>query len=406
MSAQHVDTEALRRRVDIVAEIERTVHLKKAGSNYAGLCPFHDNHRTPALAVFPNTQTWRCFGACDIGGDVIAWVMKRDNCDFMTACRTLDGGPMVLPPRPAMPAPPPAPVDPPGPRWQMQAQAFIAECTDVLWSDQGAKARAWLHARGLDEFSLRARMIGFNPEHRFAPLADWGIESDDPSQQALRLHRGIVIPCLAESRFWYIKVRQASGEPKYLHIRRDHQANALYMADHVNYRRVVVFVEGEFDAALLYQSAGDLAGVTTLGAQGNELPVGKWGPYLLDAELILAAYDQDGKSDKGLRKLLGASARIQPIAIPALRPGDKDITDYWKSGGDLCAWLHAERERALSQIFPDAESQIAHVERRLAAGLPPLLAADYKADLAELRSASSAQAVPPTASPDKDQSRA
>lgn len=71
----------IKQRVDIVDVISRYTQLKKAGSTYKGLCPFHEE-RTPSFVVFPHTGTWHCFGACGTGGDVFTFLMKKENLDF------------------------------------------------------------------------------------------------------------------------------------------------------------------------------------------------------------------------------------------------------------------------------------------------------------------------------------
>ena len=82
-------TEEIKNRLDIVDVISETVNLRKSGRSYAGFCPFHPNTRTPAFFVFPETQTWRCFGACAEGGDLFSYVMKREGWDFKEALRVL-----------------------------------------------------------------------------------------------------------------------------------------------------------------------------------------------------------------------------------------------------------------------------------------------------------------------------
>lgn len=74
---------------DIVAETA-SVRLRKSGANLTGFCPFHNNHDTPALVVWRGTQTWRCFGVCNEGGDVLDWVMKQNpGWDMKEAIRYL-----------------------------------------------------------------------------------------------------------------------------------------------------------------------------------------------------------------------------------------------------------------------------------------------------------------------------
>ncbi|MDP2778678.1 MAG: DNA primase [Anaerolineales bacterium] len=80
----------IKSRIDIVDLIsEAGVKLRHAGKNYTGFCPFHDNKRTPAFVVWPETGTWRCFGACNEGGDIFKFVMKRENLDFKEALNKL-----------------------------------------------------------------------------------------------------------------------------------------------------------------------------------------------------------------------------------------------------------------------------------------------------------------------------
>src|SRR4030067_3608773 len=76
-------------RLDIVGVIGESVKLRKTGKNLAGFCPFHPNTRTPAFVVFPDTGNWRCFGACNEGGDIFKFVMKKEGWDFPEALRRL-----------------------------------------------------------------------------------------------------------------------------------------------------------------------------------------------------------------------------------------------------------------------------------------------------------------------------
>jgi DNA primase len=78
----------VKQKIDIVDVISQYTTLKKAGRNYKALCPFH-NEKTPSFIVSPDQGTWHCFGACNTGGDVFAFLMKRENIDFPEALRRL-----------------------------------------------------------------------------------------------------------------------------------------------------------------------------------------------------------------------------------------------------------------------------------------------------------------------------
>ena len=77
----------IRDRADIVDLIGEYVDLKRSGSNYMGLCPFH-SEKTPSFSVSPSKGIFKCFG-CGVGGDVITFVMKRENLSFPEAVEFL-----------------------------------------------------------------------------------------------------------------------------------------------------------------------------------------------------------------------------------------------------------------------------------------------------------------------------
>lgn len=79
----------IKAQLDIVDLISESVKLRHTGKNYTGFCPFHSNTRTPAFVVFPETQTWRCFGQCNEGGDIFGFVMKKEGWDFSEALNFL-----------------------------------------------------------------------------------------------------------------------------------------------------------------------------------------------------------------------------------------------------------------------------------------------------------------------------
>jgi DNA primase len=152
-------TDEIKSRLDIVDLVSEHVQLRKSGSSYSGFCPFHPNTRTPAFVVFPNTQTWRCFGACAEGGDIFSFVMKKQGWDFKEALSYLAdrAGVELAPPSPA----------------EKEKQALEDKLGDLLeaaadyyhqlllYAPQAEAARRYVAKRGLTEETLATFRIGY-----------------------------------------------------------------------------------------------------------------------------------------------------------------------------------------------------------------------------------------------------
>ncbi|WP_419633859.1 CHC2 zinc finger domain-containing protein [Thiolapillus sp.] len=90
------ELDRLKREVALVRLVESSgIELKKHGKDYLGLCPFHDD-KEPSLVISPDKNLWHCLGACNEGGDVIQWVMKRQGVSFRHAVELLKGGDAAL----------------------------------------------------------------------------------------------------------------------------------------------------------------------------------------------------------------------------------------------------------------------------------------------------------------------
>lgn len=79
--------EQLRANTDIESVISPYVNLRRRGKNLVGLCPFH-NEKTPSFTVYPENGSFYCFG-CGVGGDVITFVRRMENLDYMEAVKQL-----------------------------------------------------------------------------------------------------------------------------------------------------------------------------------------------------------------------------------------------------------------------------------------------------------------------------
>jgi hypothetical protein len=80
----HIDIDALKQHIDIVAVMESYgIKLKKSGSHFKGLCPFHQE-KTPSFMVYPQENRYYCFG-CQSNGDIFSLVMQMENLTFREA---------------------------------------------------------------------------------------------------------------------------------------------------------------------------------------------------------------------------------------------------------------------------------------------------------------------------------
>ncbi len=350
-----IDIDRLKSEIDISDLIGRDTALKRVastnGGEWAGPCPLCRGG-TDRLRVWPERRSFWC-RKCEKKGDVIAYVMARDGVEFVEACERL-GAERSEPTRPQlMPATASAKSGPPSADWQRKAHTVVQTCEHVLWTDTGTRAREWLHARGLKAETLQRWHIGY--------LAGGSEEWREVA--GLSVPCGIIIPGEVSDEIWYLKVRRASGNPKYCQVKDSRPA--LFGADTLRGHPVGVLCEGEFDAMLLAQEAGDLAGVCTLGSATAILDPGAWGMYLLRLKRLLVAYDRDDAGERGAAKLVAMIARARPIQVPVM-PNVKDISDFWKAGGKLRAWLafqmylhglttHPVNDNGVNSLMPTIE---------------------------------------------------
>ena len=87
MSLPEEFLQELKYRNDITEVVSSYVNLKRRGRNMVGLCPFH-SEKTPSFNIYSENGSFYCFG-CGAGGDVITFVMKIENLDYMEAVRLL-----------------------------------------------------------------------------------------------------------------------------------------------------------------------------------------------------------------------------------------------------------------------------------------------------------------------------
>lgn len=164
----------IKARLDIVDVVTDYVpELKRAGKNYHACCPFHQE-RTPSFVVFPDSQTWRCFGACATGGDLVSFVIKADAVDFRQALRSLgERAGVVIEDRRSSER-----QEHPLFAVNAAAQQFFRE---AFIADKGHQARAYAESRSLTEEAIVRFGIGYAPstgEDLLRRLVAMGIDED------------------------------------------------------------------------------------------------------------------------------------------------------------------------------------------------------------------------------------
>ena len=152
-------TEEIKSRLDIVDIVSESVSLRKSGRNYAGFCPFHQNTRTPSFFIFPETQTWRCFGACAEGGDLFSFVMKKEGWEFKEALKNMAN-------RAGVTLEETNPVNKAKKAAQNKQAGLLQAATDYfhqlfLYAPQAETARQYVARRSLTEETIEAFAIGF-----------------------------------------------------------------------------------------------------------------------------------------------------------------------------------------------------------------------------------------------------
>ena len=157
--------EEVRSRADIVEIVGSHVRLRRAGRNFVGLCPFH-NEKTPSFSVNAERGFFHCFG-CGAGGSAFNFIMRVEGLTFPEAVRSLAKKYGVTIPEHDVAGPGA------GEREAMLKASEVASefFAHVLWNTtDGALARDYLKSRGISVETARAFMLGFAPS-RPASLA-------------------------------------------------------------------------------------------------------------------------------------------------------------------------------------------------------------------------------------------
>ncbi|MFV1964896.1 MAG: DNA primase [Pirellulaceae bacterium] len=154
--------EQIRQSTDIVELVGGSIPLRRQGSIYVGLCPWHDDSR-PSLQVNPDRQSWKCW-VCNVGGDVFSWCMQREGIEFPEALRMLADRTGIQLPSMGR-ATPARPGEPSDKQTLYNATAWaerqFRDC--LMRAPEAEAARRYLDERGIKPDSRATFHLGFAP---------------------------------------------------------------------------------------------------------------------------------------------------------------------------------------------------------------------------------------------------
>ena len=300
---------------DVVGE---TVQLRKAGSTFKGLCPFH-GEKTPSFVVTPARETWKCFG-CGKGGDIVTFVMERDNLPFGEALALLaQKAGVVLDERSRA-------EDAKRARLREVLEGAISFYHAILTSHElGKPALDYLHGRGFTDETIASQRIGWAPESwdacSKALAAKRGATPEELAVVGLTTDRGGGRGAYDRFRARIIfPIRDANGKatglggrllpsddargdhgPKYLNSAATplfDKSRTLYMIDKakasIRKSGTAVLVEGYTDALMAHQSGFE----NVVASMGTALTPAQVALLLRYGSKIVLAYDVDAAGAK------------------------------------------------------------------------------------------------------------
>lgn len=336
----------LKSRSDISDVISGYVNLKRRGRNLVGLCPFH-SEKTPSFNIYPENGSFYCFG-CGVGGDVITFIMKIENLDYIEAVK-------YLAQKAGMEMPENSYDDSVAKlrnrilEANREAARFYYRC---LYEPQGKSALDYLHSRALSDNTIKRFGLGYSPASRFAlcdHLRKLGFTDTEIVSANLAFKssdgRRIVDRFADRAMFPIIDLRgnviafggriMSDQKPKYLNtsdtlaFKKSSNLFSLNNAKNTG-DRTLILCEGYMDVIALNQ-AGFKNAVATLGTALTTEQALLMKRY---ADEVIICYDADEAGQKATNRAISilrdAGLVIRIINIP----DGKDPDEFIRNRGD------------------------------------------------------------------------
>lgn len=322
------------------------MQLKRRGRNLVGLCPFH-GEKTPSFNIYTENGSFYCFG-CGVGGDIITFVMKIENLDYMEAVK-------FLAQRAGMSMPEDDYDDSLG---RLRTRIYEANREAArffyskLMSKEGADGLGYLRGRGLADSTIRHFGLGFAPDERFAlgdHLRSKGFTEAEMTAANLvfksKSGRGVLDRFYNRVMFPIIDVRgnviafggriMTDQKPKYLNTSDTlvfNKSQNLFSLNNAKNSKSdqLILCEGYMDVISLNQ-AGFTNAVATLGTALTAEQAALMKRYCKE---VILSYDADEAGQKATARAIDILRRVGLTVKVIAIPDGKDPDEFIRRHGD------------------------------------------------------------------------
>lgn len=358
--------EQVRSANDIVNVIGASVRLKRSGSGYVGLCPFH-NEKSPSFSVNPARQMYKCFG-CGVGGNVLTFVMEYENYTFPEAMEYLAERAGIPLPKPEFSA---------KQREEENLRLTLLEINAKaakyyyakLKTPEGKIGYEYLQERGLSDETIRRFGLGYSGQsggelYRYLQhegyndriLQETGLFKMDERGAYDKFWNRVMFPIMdANNRVIGFGGRvMGDAKPKYLNSPETKVFDKSRNLFGLNYARQgkgrkLILCEGYMDVIALHQ-AGFTGAVASLGTAFTEQQANLLKRY---TDEVLLTYDSDGAGIKAALRAIPILRRAGLVAKIVHMEPYKDPDEFIKGLG---AEAFEERlEKAENSFFFEIE---------------------------------------------------
>ena len=333
------------RRNDIEEVVGQYVQLRRRGRTLSGLCPFH-NEKTPSFVVYPDTQSFYCFG-CGAGGDVISFVRKYNNLGYVETIKQLAS-------RVGMPLPDEEDKEARARQRLLEinrsAARYFYEQLNAKTPEAALARRYWKEKRGLSDAAIRRFGLGYAPEDfggllhylKRRGFTEWELEHSGLVKRSAKgnlydIFRHRVMVPIIDVRGSIIAFGGRvldDSKPKYINspetmvYHKSRTLFALNIAKKSPSKRYIL-CEGYMDVIAMHEAGFDTA-VCACGTALTAEQVKLLSEY---ADEVILSYDSDEAGQKATERSLGLFAN-SPVKVSVLSyQGAKDPDEFIKKYG-------------------------------------------------------------------------